>query len=119
MGPESLWAALRLGAERIGHGIAAAQDPALLRYLRDNDIPLEVSITSNLVTGVVKRLEDHPIRRLCDAGVPITLNTDDPAMFGCTLVGEYRLAARHFGFSEAELREIAENGFRYAFAPRR
>jgi adenosine deaminase/aminodeoxyfutalosine deaminase len=119
MGPESVWAALRLGAERIGHGIAAAQDPALMRHLRDNDIPLEISITSNLVTGVVKRLEDHPLRRLYDAGVPITLNTDDPAMFGCTLVGEYRLAARHFGFSEAELREIAENGFRYAFAPRR
>ena len=115
-GPESVWAALRLGAERIGHGIAAADDPALMRHLRERDIPLEVCITSNVVTGVVKRVEDHPVRRLYDAGVPITLNTDDPAMFGCTLVGEYRLAARQFGFSEGELRGIAENGFRYRFA---
>jgi len=115
-GPESIWAALKLGAERIGHGIAAARDPALLRHLRDHDIPLEISITSNLVTGVVKKLEDHPIRALYDAGVPIVLNTDDPAMFGCTLVDEYRLAARQFGFSEDELRGIAGNGFRYGFA---
>jgi len=115
-GPESVWAALRLGAERIGHGIAAARDPELLRHLRGHDIPLEISITSNLVTGVVARLEDHPIRALYDAGVPIVLNTDDPAMFGCTLTDEYRLAARAFGFSETELRGIAANAFRYAFA---
>jgi len=114
-GPESVWAALRLGAERIGHGIAAVRDPDLLRHLRDHDIPLEISITSNLVTGVVKRLEDHPIRALYDAQVPIVLNTDDPAMFGCTLTDEYRLAARAFHFSEPELRGIAANGFRYAF----
>src|ERR1700693_3506337 len=114
-GPESVWAALGLGAERIGHGIAAAGDPELMRHLRQRDIPLEICITSNLVTGVVKRIEDHPVRRLFDAGVPITLNTDDPAMFGCTLAGEYTLAARAFGFSEAELRGIAENGFRYGF----
>ncbi len=113
--PNSVRAALRLGAERIGHGIAAAGDPDLLRCLRERDIPLEISITSNLVTGVVKRLEDHPIRRLYEAGVPIVLNTDDPAMFGCTLEGEYRLA-QHLGFSETELRAIAQNGFRYAFA---
>jgi adenosine deaminase/aminodeoxyfutalosine deaminase len=113
--PQSVWAALELGAERIGHGISAIEDPGLLRYLRDRNIPLEVSITSNLVTGVVKRLEDHPVRRLYDAGVPIVLNTDDPAMFACTLVGEYRLAASQFGFSETQLREIAENGFKYAF----
>ena len=115
MGPESVWAALRLGAERIGHGIAVVRDPDLMRHLRERDIPLEICITSNLVTGVVARIEDHPVRRLYDAGVPITLNTDDPAMFGCTLTGEYRLAARHFGFSEAQLRGIAESGFRYAF----
>ena len=116
-GPESIWAALDLGAERIGHGIAAATDPELMRYLCDRDIPLEICITSNLVTGVVKRLEDHPVRRLFDAGVPLTLNTDDPAMFRCTLTGEYRLAASQFGFTESELRGIAENAFRYSFAP--
>jgi len=114
-GPESVWAALKLGAERIGHGIAAVRDAALVRHLRDCGIPLEICITSNLVTGVVKRLKDHPVRRLFDAGVPIILNTDDPAMFGCTLLGEYRLAAKEFGFSEEELRGVAENGFRYAF----
>lgn len=114
-GPDSIRAALKLGAERIGHGIAAIEDADLMRHLRENDIPLEICITSNLVTGVVKRLEDHPVRRIYDAGVPIVLNTDDPAMFQCTLVGEYRLAASAFGFSEEELRSIAENGFRYAF----
>ena len=119
MGPESVWAALRLGAERIGHGIAAARDEELMRHLRDHDIPLEICLTSNLVTGVVKRLEDHPVRRLFDAGVPITLSTDDPAMFGCTLLGEYRLAARQFGFSQPELRKIAENGWKYRFGPAR
>ncbi len=115
MGPESIRAALDLGAERIGHGIAAARDEALMRHLRERDIPLEVCPTSNLVTGVVRRIEDHPLRRLYDAGVPVVLNSDDPAMFRCSLTGEYRLAAEAFGFSEAELRGIAANSFRYAF----
>jgi len=115
MGPESIWAALALGAERIGHGIAAACDEALMRHLREQNIPLEICITSNLVTGVVARLEEHPVRRLFDAGVPIVLNTDDPAMFRCTLTGEFELAARAFGFSETELRAIAANGFKYRF----
>jgi adenosine deaminase/aminodeoxyfutalosine deaminase len=116
--PQSVWAALELGAERIGHGIAAVGDPVLVTHLRDRQIPLEICITSNLVTGVVERLEDHPVRRLYDAGVPIVLNTntDDPAMFRCTLTGEYELAARAFGFTEPDLRGIAENGFRNAFA---
>jgi adenosine deaminase/aminodeoxyfutalosine deaminase len=115
-GPQSIWAALELGAERIGHGISAIEDAELMRHLRDRGIPLEVCITSNLVTGVVKRLEDHPVRRLFDAGVPITLNTDDPAMFRCTLVDEYEIAARQYGFSAGELKTVAANAFRYAFA---
>jgi len=115
MGPESIWAALEIGAERIGHGIRAVEDPVLIAHLRDHQIPLEICITSNLVTGVVKSLEDHPVRRLYDAGVPIVLNTDDPAMFRCSLVEEYRLAAGAFGFTEAELKGVAENAFRYAF----
>jgi adenosine deaminase/aminodeoxyfutalosine deaminase len=113
---DSIRAALRLGAERIGHGIAAAADPELMRELCERDIPLEVCITSNVVTGVVKSLDRHPVRRLFDAGVPIILNTDDPAMFGCTLVGEYRVA-QELGFSLDELSGLARNGFRYAFGP--
>jgi adenosine deaminase/aminodeoxyfutalosine deaminase len=113
--PKSVWAALELGAERIGHGISAVDDLVLVKHLRDREIPLEVCITSNLVTGAVKRIAEHPLRRLFDAGVPITLATDDPAMFRCTLVGEYALAAHVFGFTEAELAGVARNGFRFAF----
>jgi adenosine deaminase/aminodeoxyfutalosine deaminase len=112
---QSIRAALEIGAERIGHGISAVADEALMRELREQDVPLEICVSSNLVTGIVRRVEDHPLRRLFDAGVPIVLNTDDPAMFRCTLVGEYELAMRQFGFTEAEMKAVAENGFRYAF----
>src|ERR1039457_1650262 len=114
-GPESVWGALEIGAERIGHGIAAARDPALMKHLREHNIPLEICITSNVRTGSVASLGEHPVRALYEAGVPITLNTDDPALFGSTLRGEYEVAAREFGFTEAELGGIVENGFRFAF----
>lgn len=112
MGPESVWAALGIGAERIGHGIAAAQDPLLLDHLREQQIPLEVCITSNVCTGVVGSLEDHPVRRIYDAGVPVILNTDDPSFFHTSLVREYEIAERVFGLP---VEELAGNGFRYAF----
>ena len=115
-GAHSIRAALAIGAERIGHGIRAVEDPDLLRELSDRNIPLEVCITSNVCTGSVASLESHPVRTLFDAGVPITLNTDDPGMFACTLESEFVVAARLFGFTEAELASIKENAWKYRFA---
>ena len=114
-GPQSVWDALEIGAERIGHGIRSVDDPSLVRHLAAKKIPLEICITSNLRTGAVATLSEHPVRRLYDAGVPILLNTDDPAMFECTLTGEYALAAREFGFNDDELAGIAANSLAYAF----
>lgn len=111
-GPDSIWGALAIGAERIGHGIAAARDPRLMAQLREHNIPLEVCISSNLCTGAVASLEAHPIHALYDAGVPITVHTDDPAFFRTTLEREYQLAQDTFGIPADEL---ARNSFRYAF----
>jgi aminodeoxyfutalosine deaminase len=120
-GPESIWAALAIGAERIGHGIRAVDDPALMAHLRDRRIPCEVSIVSNVRTGAVSSLAEHPIRRLFDAGIPIVLGTDDPAIFHTTLAGEFALARDRFGFTDSELATIAENAwqFRFGATPRR
>lgn len=114
-GPESVREALDIGAERIGHGIRAIEDPAVVAELKSRRVPLEVCITSNVCTGVVKSLEDHPVRRLYDAGVPLTLHTDDPALFHTTLNGEFELAAERFGFSDAELSAIAASAFEFSF----
>jgi adenosine deaminase len=113
VGPESIWGALRLlGAERIGHGIRAIDDPELVTYLRDQRIPLEISPTSNVCTGVVASVADHPIRRLFDAGVIVTVNSDDPPMFNTTLTDEYLLLVREFGFTLDEIEQLALNAVR-------
>jgi len=114
-GADSVRAALEIGAERIGHGIRAADDVDLMRRLREENIPLEVSITSNVKTGAVATLHEHPLRRLLDAGVPVTLNTDDPGIFETDLAAEFEVARTVLGVSAAELDVIRANAERYRF----
>lgn len=115
-GPESVRAAVELlGVERIGHGLAAARDENVLRLLRERKIPLEVCPTSNVATGLIAHMEDHPLRRFLDAGLVITLNTDDPAMFATTLEGELSLASRTFNLSRGEIFAIMRNAILGSF----
>src|SRR6266481_6448139 len=116
-GPESIWGALNLGAERIGHGLTASQDSELIEELATRQIPVEICITSNLRTGCCPKISDHPVRRYFDQGLMLTLNTDDPAMFGTTLTREYERAQAEFGFTDEHLRELARNSFEASFLP--
>ena len=100
-GPESIWGAVEaLKAERIGHGIRCLEDPSLVAMLRERQIPLEVCPTSNYRTGVVPKGAPHPIMRMIELGLNVTLNSDDPPMFGTTLTEEYRVLARKGGRRE-------------------
>ncbi len=116
-GPESIWGALNLGAERIGHGLTAAQDPELIEELAQRQVPIEICLTSNLKTGCCLQLHDHSVRKYFDQGLMITLSSDDPAMFGTTLNREYELAQSEFGFTDEHLRELARNSFEASFLP--
>jgi len=116
-GPGSVWGALNLPAERIGHGFTASQDPELVEALSTRQIPLEICITSNLRTGICATIAEHPVRNYFDQGVMVTLNTDDPAMFATSLSREYQLAQDTFGFTDEHLRELARNSFEASFLP--
>ncbi|HTP69151.1 MAG TPA: adenosine deaminase [Dongiaceae bacterium] len=114
-GPESIWGALNLKAERIGHGLTAGKDPELMEELAQRQVPLEICVTSNLRTGVCASLAEHPVRRYFDEGLMLTINSDDPAMFGSSLVEEYEGLQSSFGFSDEQLRELARNSFEASF----
>jgi aminodeoxyfutalosine deaminase len=116
-GPESVWGALNLRAERIGHGLTAWHDAELVEELSRRQIPVEICMTSNLRTGVCPTIAEHPVRRYFDQGIMVTLNSDDPAMFETTLAGEYQLAQDAFGFTDEHLRELARNSFEASFLP--
>ncbi|MER6592222.1 adenosine deaminase [Micromonospora purpureochromogenes] len=115
-GPQTVWDALRdLGAERIGHGISAAEDPELLAYLAEHRIALEVCPTSNVRTRAVARLAEHPLRRLVDAGVLVSINSDDPPMFGTTLNDEYAVAAALLDVGPEGVAALARDGVTASF----
>ncbi len=116
-GPESIWGALNLKAERIGHALTAAEDPELMEELAERQIPIEVCVTSNLRTGCCPELAQHPVRRYFDQGLMLTLNSDDPAMFRTSLAEEYALAQQAFAFTDEHLRELARNSFEASFLP--
>ncbi|MDR3605798.1 MAG: adenosine deaminase [Oligoflexia bacterium] len=103
-GPENVWEAIELlGAKRIGHGIRSIEDPALVRKLREKRICLEVCPTSNWLTRCVSSFQDHPLGQLLREGVPVSINTDDPAIFGTTLPQEFEIAWKQIGLSNSEL----------------
>jgi aminodeoxyfutalosine deaminase len=115
-GPRTVWDALTLlGAERIGHGTSAAQDPELLAHLAQTGVPLEVCPSSNVATRAVAGLAEHPLPVFRDAGVVVTINSDDPPMFGTTLNREYEIAADLLGLDEQGVRDLAKAAVRAAF----
>ncbi|MBI3894574.1 MAG: adenosine deaminase [Acidobacteria bacterium] len=117
-GPESVWTALDvLGVERIGHGLTAARDASLVKVLAEKQLPLDICLTSNLRTGVLRQMASHPLRQYLEQGVLLSLNTDDPALFGTDLNREYLLAQKTFGLTMKEMTRLAESSFRAAFLP--
>jgi len=109
-GPASIWGALRaLEVDRIGHGTRAIEDPTLVDHLRENRVPVEMCPISNLRTGVIAEISQHPLRAFFDQGLLVSVNTDDPRMFGTSLEGEYLALAEHQGFRLEEIRRLVEN----------
>jgi adenosine deaminase len=115
-GPESVWSALQLlHAERIGHGVRSIEDPTLVYYLRENTIPLEVCPTSNIRLNVYPDYAHHPLRKLWESGLCVTIGSDDPPMFGTDLNHEYQHLVQDFGFARDELQRLSLNGIQASF----
>jgi aminodeoxyfutalosine deaminase len=115
-GADTVWEAIKfLRAERIGHGIRSLEDPALVSYLAERQLPVEVSPTSNVRTRCIPSITEHPLREMILGGLFVTLNSDDPPMFGTSLSNEYLVAARDLAFTPAELAGFAANGVRASF----
>ena len=109
-GPQSVWSAIKLlHAERIGHGVRSIEDPLLVEYLKTNSVPLEICPTSNICLKVYPDYAHHPLRILWDAGLLLTLNSDDPPMFGTDLNNEYQVLVKYFDFTQSELEQISLN----------
>jgi adenosine deaminase len=116
-GPEGVWDAVDLlGADRIDHGVRAIEDPALVRILAERQIPLGICPTSNVVLKVYPSIQEHPIEALRKAGVRLSVNTDDPALLGASLVGEYALCRSTFGWSDDITKSIARTSIESSFA---
>jgi adenosine deaminase/aminodeoxyfutalosine deaminase len=116
-GPEAIREALAIGSERIGHALSAIQDAELVEELKKHNIPLELNPTSNVRTGVCRSFADHPLRSYFDRGLLVTLNSDDPALFGSDLANEFLLAHTEQGFTRDELRRLAANSIQASFLP--
>jgi adenosine deaminase len=114
-GPESVRAALELPITRIAHGVRAIEDPALVDELAAREMVLDTCPTSNVVLGVYPSYEEHPLPVLRDAGVKVTLGSDDPPYFGATIEGEYEACAEHMGFGEDDLRDVTRTAIDAAF----
>ena len=113
----SIWSAINIGAERIGHALSAVDDPELLDILAERQIPLELNVTSNLRTGCCGGLQRHPVRHYFERGLMVTLNSDDPPMFGADLLDEYEMVQREFEFTDEQMREFAANSVEASFLP--
>jgi adenosine deaminase len=114
-GPASVWGSVRdLKADRIGHGVRAWDDPELVSYLKENQIPLEINPTSNICLHVYEEYADHPFRKLDESGVIVTVNSDDPPLFNTALTREYIVLAQDFGYDQVELARIGRNAFVHA-----
>jgi adenosine deaminase len=115
-GPQSIWNAIKfLKVERIGHGVTAREDPKLMAFLNEKQIGIEMSPISNIRTGVISSMQEHPIREFYDKGLLVTINSDDPALFHTDLNNEYIQISKHLGFSLDELFQLSLNSIKTAF----